>query len=262
MPHPSLPCRILLYVALLAVVATFSTHAAQESGASPAAIKAGESYLRALESAGAAYAVGQNSLALDKLDLADQIRPNIPDTWNMRGAIYAEQHDFARAQAAFEKSARLNPDDFWPQYNLAELLLMQKKYPEAVAGFQKLAVYQGHDELVAFKIVFADLLQGKPDAAKPVLDAMKFPCDTAAYYYAHAAWAFAHKDEKEGNYWSNAGIKVFGAGHCLSFYDALVQVGWLPMRNTDGSIPEHTELSTLPAATPSLDVLPPAAGLR
>jgi tetratricopeptide (TPR) repeat protein len=261
MSFPSLPRRILLCTAFLAAAVPFSTHAAQESGASPAAIKAGESYLRALESAGAAYAEHQFSVALDKLDIADQIRPNIPDTWNMRGAIYAEQHDFARAQAAFEKSARLSPSDFWPQYNLAELLLMQKQYPQAVAGFQKLAVYQGHDELVAFKIVFADLLQGKPDDAKPVLDAMKFPCDTAAYYYAHAAWAFAHKDEKEGNYWSHAGLKVFGVERCVSFYDSLVQVGWLPMRNTDGSVPEHTELSTLPAATPA-SVLPPSGGLQ
>jgi hypothetical protein len=113
---------------------------------------------------------------------------------------------------------------------------------------------------VQFKIIFANLLQGKPDAAKPVLDAMKFPSNTAAYYYAQAAWAFFHKNQKDGSYWSNEGLKVFGLGSCLSFYDSLAQVGWLPMRNRDGSVPEPAELSDLPASTPGLLGLPVTGG--
>ena len=220
--------------------------AVQETGPSEAALKAGEPYLRALQAAGIAYGNREFAKALDKLDVADQIQPDIPDTWMMRGAIYAEQHAFEKAGDAFEKANKLNPGDFWPPYNLAELLLLQKKYAEAAASFRGLTVYQGHEELLQFKIIFADLLAGKPDDAKPVLDAMKEPSDTPAYYFAHAAWGLAHKDEKEGNYWARAGLKVFGLPRCMPFYDALAGVGWLPMREADGSVPEPAELSTLP----------------
>jgi tetratricopeptide (TPR) repeat protein len=238
---------IPLLVALLVAATPFSIHATQQKTMSEAARNAGDAYLRALAAAAEAYSERDFSKALDKLDIADQIAPNIPDTWNLRGAIYAEQHAFEKAEDAFETEGKLTPGDFWPPYNIAELLLMEKKYAQAAAAFQRLEVYAGHEELVQFKIIFADLLMGNMDAAKPVLDAMKFPCDTPAYYYAHAAWEFAHKNEKDGTYFVNAGLKVFGLDRCLSFYDALAQVKWVPMRNADGTVPVTDELSNLPA---------------
>jgi hypothetical protein len=98
--------------------------------------------------------------------------------------------------------------------------------------------------------VFAELMQGKNDAAKKVLDAMKFPSDTPAYYFAHSAWGFAQKDAKEGDYWVSAGMKVFGPEKCVSFYDSLVQAGWLTPRKADGSYPDSDTLTALPAVTP------------
>jgi tetratricopeptide (TPR) repeat protein len=231
----------------------FSARALQDAEPSQAAKDAGQPYLRALAAAAAAFAQRDFPAALDKLDVADQIQPDIPDTWNMRGAIYAEQHAYEKAGDAFEKAGKLNPGDFWPPYNLAQLLLMEKKYGEAAAAFQKLTVYGGHEELVEFKIVFADLLAGKPEEAKPVLDAMKFPSDTAAYYFAHAAWGFANKDQKDGNYWTRTGLKVFGLQECMSFYDAMAGAGWVPMRGADGSVPQENTVSSLPllpAGTP------------
>jgi tetratricopeptide (TPR) repeat protein len=254
------PCRIFLAMALLGGATHFS-RATEESGASPTAIRAGESYLRTLETAGAAYAAGQLSNALDKLDVCDQIHANVPDTWNMRGAIYADQHEYDKARAAFEKASELNPGDFWPQYNIAQLLLVQKRYPEAVDALKKLSVYKGHEELVAFKIVYADLMQGKMDDAKATLDAMKTPSNTPAYYFAQAAWSFANKDEKNGNYFVDSGMKIFAPEKCVSFYDALVLAGWVPPRNADGSYPEHDTFSALPTFSPAPpDVFPDSAG--
>jgi len=247
-------------VAVLFAAAPLSSRATQETGLSQAAKDAGESYLRALGSAGIAYANHDFSKALDKLDVADQIAPNIPDTWMMRGAIYAEQRAFDKAQDSFEKAGKLNPGDFWPQYNLAELLLMQKKFGAAATAFQRLQVYATNQELVQFKVVFTNLMAGNPDAAKPALDAMKFPSETAAYYFAQAAWAFAHQNSKDGNYWTRTGLKVFGLPRALSFYDQLAQVGWVPMRNADGSVPASNDLTSLPGPTPGVDLLPGAGG--
>jgi len=203
--------------------------------------EAGEAYLRALQAAGEAYAQRDFTKALEKTDLADQIHPGIPDTWGMRGAIYAEEHDYGKAQEAFEKAAKANPGDFWSAYNLAQLIFMEKQYKEAASAFDKLMVYRGHEDLVEYKIVFADVLAGDDAAAKPVLDSMKFPCDTPAYYFAHAVWGFAHKDVKDGSYYTRAGLKVFGLEKCVPFYDALVGMGWVAARDPkDGSIPEQT----------------------
>ncbi len=249
--------RIFLRAVVLAAAVPFSASALQESGPSKAALAAGELYMRTLESAASAFAARDFATALDKLDMADQIQANIPDTWAMRGAVYAEQHQFDKAQDAFQLAARLNPGDFWAPYNLAELLLVEKKYAEAAAAFEKLTVYQGHEELVQFKIVFADLMQGKPDAAKPVLDAMKFPGKTPSYYFAHAAWGFAHKDKTEGTYWVNSALKIFGTEPCIPFYDTLVGEGWVAMRELDGSIPEPTQLFSMPAPTPEAGGLTP-----
>lgn len=251
--------RPLLLSVTLFLAASFHGWAAQESAPSKAALDAGPTYLHTLQLAGAAYLERDFAKALDKLDQADQVAPNIPDTWSMRGAIYAEQHAFEKAGDAFEKAAELEPGDFWPPYNMASLLLMEKKYPDAVQAFEKLQVYAGHEELVQFKIVCANLLAGTPDAAKPVLDAMKFPSDTPAYYFAHSAWAFATNDQKDGFYWSTSGLKVFGTIKCLPFYDALASAGWLPMRNTDGSIPQPSSLSSFPAPSPAVGLSLPAA---
>jgi tetratricopeptide (TPR) repeat protein len=173
----------------------------------------------------------------------------------MRGAIYAEEHAFEKAEDAFEKEESLLPADFWPKYNIAELLLMQKKFAPAADAFRKLQVYREHEELVQFKAVFCSLVAGNADDAKPVLDGMKFPSDTPAYYFAQSAWAFAHKDQNQGFYWSRTGLKVFGLSRCVSFYDALAQVGWLPMRAADGSVPGNGPFASSPL-TEQGDLLP------
>jgi len=244
-------------MAVLGGAALSTTRATEESGVTAAAMRAGESYLRTLETAGAAYAAGQLSNALDKLDICDQICANVPDTWNMRGAIYADQHQYDKARAAFEKSAELSPGDFWPEYNIAELYLVQKQYAQAVDGFNRLAVYKGHEELVEFKLVYANLMQGKMAPAKKVLTSMKSLGDTPAYYFAHSAWGYANGDKKDGDYWVGAGMKVFSPEKCMSFYDSLVLAGWVPARNPDGSYPQQNTLSALPAITPAPgDVFP------
>jgi tetratricopeptide (TPR) repeat protein len=252
-------CPLLVVAALIAAAAPRISFAIQHSGPSQAALDAGDAYLRALGKAANAYASGDLPEALNDLNDADAVHADIPDTWNMRGAIYAEMHEYDKAEDAFQRAAKLNPGDFWPQYNIAQLMLMQKKYGQAAQAFASLEVYKGHEELVQFKIIIADLMDGKSGDAKPVLDGMKFPSDTPAYYFAHAAWSYANQDRKNGNYYVTAGIKVFGPDRCVSFYDTLAGAGWTPQRNADGSVPElsdEPDLLSLPGVTPEPGAIP------
>jgi tetratricopeptide (TPR) repeat protein len=245
--------RLLFAVAVIAAVVARPMYAIQETGPSKAAMAAGPAYMRKLETAASAYSIRDFKQALDDLEEADQIHANIPDTWNMRGAIYAEEQQYDLAREAFEKASKLNPGDFWPPYNIAQLLLFEKKYADAADEFKSLEVYHGHEELVQFKIVFAELLAGNDGAAKEELDSMKFPCDTPGYYFAHAAWSYAHKDEKEGAYYVRASVKVFGDQGSSTYYDSLAGLGWVRARNKDGTIPVQQAAPSMTLPTGPLE---------
>ena len=245
--HP----RFLLssLIAALAVLA-FSgnlARAVQEAGPSEGAKAAGDTYLHALQRAAEAYARRDFQAALDRLDVADQIQPGLPDTWSMRGAIYAEQHAFEKAEDAFLNAKKADPRSFWPRYNLAQLLFMQKKFGPAAEAFAKLTGDKENGELAQFKEIISDLLQCDADKAKPVLDAMKFPSDTAAYYFAHAAWEFAHQDEKAGRGFVEDGLKIFGTEKCFPYHHALVEVGWIKKREAASA---QAPGLALPVSTP------------
>lgn len=236
-------------------------NAAEESGPSQAAHQAGLPYLKQLEEAAAAYGRRDFPKALEKLDLADQIQAEVPDTWNMRGAIYAEEHAYEKAEDAFEHAAKLEPGNFWPQYNLAQLQFMEKKYAAAAASFQKLLDDPQHRELIQFKLVMLDLVQGKRDDAKAIVDSMKVPSDTAAYYFANAALQFSRNDAKQGHYWVSSGLKIFGVGRSYQFYNTLADFGWVkkgnPAEAASSVAPMSMGSSTPPALPGSQTSLPP-----
>lgn len=239
----------LAFLVVILAGSLLPARAAEQAGASQAAREAGPVYLRALERAALAYAQRDFQGALEKLELAEQIHPGIQDTWSMRGAIYAEQRAYEKAEDAFEHAEKLAPDNFWPRYNLAQLLFMQKKYAEAQGAFEKLEGDPEHRELVQYKVILLALLQGDTGKAEAVLGSMKEPSDTAAYYFAHAACEFARQNRTQGEYWVAAGIKIFGIERCYSLYDSLADLGWVEKRNAKSArIPSIS----LPMATPSV----------
>ena len=86
----------------------------------------------------AAQAFSRNDLenAIKFLELAEQSKPAQANTANLRGAIYTRQRDWPKAQAAFEEALKLQPDLPMAQFNLGEVLFLNKKYPEARERFQ------------------------------------------------------------------------------------------------------------------------------
>jgi len=80
---------------------------------------------------------------------------------------------------------------------------------------------------VEFKVILTYVLEGDDARARAGLDAMKFPGDTAAYYFANAAWEFAHKEPDKGNNWVDRAIAIFGTERCAPFYDSLADFGWV-----------------------------------
>lgn len=193
-------------------------------------MKAGPQYLRALRGASESYAARDFPAALRQLDEADAIKPGLPESLNLRGAVYTEQHQFDLARETFAKAIKVQPTAFWPKFNLAEISLMQKKTGEAREAFQKLRATGANGELVQFKIILTHLLDQDDASAQKALKQMKFPGDSAAYYFANAAWEFAHDNPGKGKDWMKSGIGIFGLSRCYSYYDSLADAGWVEKR--------------------------------
>ena len=204
----------------------------KSSGLSKSSIKAGPAYVNLIRDAADAFTRRDFRTAVNKLDEADKIKPDLFDAICLRASVYAEEKDFSKAQQYYEKALTIQPNSFVPKFNLAEMLLMQKKFAEAQAGFEQLAAPALQKELVDFKIILALLGQKNDAKAREILDHMKFPGGTAAYYFANASWEFAHGNKPKANEWIDSGDAIFGKPRNSIFYDSLADMGWVPARPT------------------------------
>jgi len=197
---------------------------------SPSSIKAGREYVNLLREAGILLARRDFPAVLSKLDAADNIKANLPDSLNIRGAVYLEMKEYAKANQFFEQALKIQPGAFWPKFNLAEINLLQKKSPEARAGFEAIRISGGYSELINFKIVETYLVEGSFEVAGEHVAKMKFPGDSAAYYFAHAAFELAQGKKEKGMEWVKSGEGVFGKARTSFFYDSLADLGWVESR--------------------------------
>lgn len=132
--------------------------------------------------------------ALAKLDDINSKRPNDPVVLNLIGSVYMRKKDYITAQSVFEKSLEIDPGFFPSQYNIGELLFLQKNYAAARDHFQAMRSSDFRHELLQFKVALCDILLDEDERAKKVMQAIKYPGDSPAWYYAHAAW-----ENKRGN---------------------------------------------------------------
>ena len=220
-----------LFTCLLAPVLVCSG-VAQEKNRATTATKIDSKYRDTLNEALDRYHQRDFDGALQRLNAAEKIQPGQPESANLRGAIFSEQHDFERAREEFERILKKAPSSFWPRYNLAEILLMQKKAAEARDAFAKLPPNPAYRELIEFKILITYLLEHEDAKAEAKLNSVRFPSDTAAYYFCHAAWELAHHEEEKGQGWIRSGLQIFGPARCAMLYDSLADMGWVEARKT------------------------------
>jgi tetratricopeptide (TPR) repeat protein len=171
--------------------------------------------------------------ALKLVDEADQADPNQAATINLRGEILMQQEQFDQAEAAFKKSAKLDPKLREAQYNLAQIPFKKKEYAKARDRFETLYKRTpGGDknqaaELIKFKIYMTLLLEGKESRAHAMMDEFQFTGDTPALYYAQAAWEFQHNNAEKAADWTASANKIYSSALNSVFADAFYDVGWM-----------------------------------
>lgn len=148
----------------------------------------------------------------------------------VRGTIYFEQGKLEEAisdfRAAHEKNATLST----PWLFLGDALMRQKKWEEARVVYEEMMrqtnVFVLNERLRY--AIFCTYLGAKDEAkAKTAFERIVFPTESPAYYYAQAAWAFAHGREKAGEKWIKTAADMFDERKTAWFARPLYDLGWI-----------------------------------
>lgn len=231
-------CLIPFCFLVFAIALSVNAQNSATAGFAKSTIKAGPVYMDLIRDAIEAFQKKDFAVAAAKLDEADKIQPGLFDSIRIRASIFAEKRDFPRAQELYEKALELQPNSVWPHFNLAEILLMQKKFTEAQDAFEKLMVPDQFKEEVDFKIIICYLGEVNDAKAKELIGKMKFPSDTGSFYFANAAWEFAHGNKAKGNEWIHSADSIFSPARNYMYYDTLADMGWVPARPAETANPQ------------------------
>ena len=174
--------------------------------------------------------------ALEKLEAAQKLAPNLADIYALRGDIYLapRRRDFTLALPEFQKAAELQPDSPLPKFNLAEYYFVKHEFETALQSFTKLTsdypkLPMVIRHLVHYKRALCELKLGHRSAAEQIVaDNFTFMDDTPAYYFSKSALAFDLGDTNKANEWIKRGVAVFKRPNCEPYYDAFKELRWVP----------------------------------
>ena len=168
--------------------------------------------------------------ALVALDQLEKTAGPTGESMDLRGCIYMEQKRFEEAQKSFAASRAADPGVGLPRLHMGDLFLRQKKWTEAREVYEE-AIRDTRIQMTNERLRYAVLLAylGAQDltGAKKALDRIIFPTETATYYYAQAAWAFAHGKKREGNKWLATAGQIFEEKQTDWCARPLYESGWI-----------------------------------
>jgi tetratricopeptide (TPR) repeat protein len=173
---------------------------------------------------------GNFKAAQATLDQFEQVNKPNADSLDLRGILLMEEGKFDEAAKALEAAHNANRASFNPRLHAGDLLLRQKKFKEARDAYEallkdtKIALLT---ERLRFAILITYLGERDDTNARTALERIAFPTQTPAYYYAQAAWSFAHGKSAEGQKWIKGASKIFPPQAEAWFARPLYELGWI-----------------------------------
>ena len=165
--------------------------------------------------------------ALDQLDVASKPTAQSLD---LRGMVLMEQKKLDEALAAFKAAHEADPAIFAPRLHIGDALLRQQKWEEARAAYDAVMKETNilmSNERLRFAILMTYLGEGDEAGARGAYERVTFPTETPAYYYAQAAWAFAHGTKRDGEKWMRTAADIFDAKTAAWFARLFFELGWI-----------------------------------
>ena len=75
--------------------------------------------------------------ALNSIDKAQKINPNLSETYFSKGSIYLKISQLENAKIALEKGLRMEPNNYNAMFQYGNILLMEKNYTEAIKFYDE-----------------------------------------------------------------------------------------------------------------------------
>jgi len=213
------PMRLL--IALCVLVSASLLAAANEN------VRVGENLI---ETARREFQKGNLAAARSALDQFEKAGRATVDLYDLRGCVDMEQGNFDEASKAFAAAHNADPNIFAPRLHAGDLLLRQKKYPEARSVYETLLKETNilfSRERLRYGILLTYLGEKDEAAAKETFEQITFPTESPAYYYAQEAWAFAHGKQRDAEKWLKSAAKVYDATTTSWFARPLYDFGWI-----------------------------------
>jgi Flp pilus assembly protein TadD len=174
----------------------------------------------------AALAFNQGKLAEaeKQIDAAEKVDAKKPEIPNLRGAILIKEKRYEEAAQQFNQALALDPNFYPAKLNLADVDLRQGKYAEATQLFEQLRQLDPGSELLQFKLALCALLAGDENRAAAIVDVMKFPGKTPAYYYARVAIALKRSQKETAQKYLENVKKYYSDRQCDYFAQSLKEI--------------------------------------
>jgi Flp pilus assembly protein TadD len=184
-----------------------------------------KAYETAINKATQALAAGNIAEADKQADVAAKLEPAGAQTANLRGVIAVQKRDYEEGASRFNQAIAADEKFYPAKLNLADLLLLQGKYSDARTRYQELQQLDPKSEVLQFKIVVADVLDGQESQAVQLINQMTFPGNTPAYYFARAAVLLKNSQEKGAQQYFGNARKYYDEQQCAYFIHFLRQNG-------------------------------------
>ena len=184
-------------------------------------------YLKTVQSAMRTFGARDFKTAIALVDKAEGMYQPSAMTVNIRAAVAIEEKKFDEGREFCLKALQLDPKFFPALFNLAEIPFMQGKYAEARLAYEKLLDEEASADLIKFRLYLTYLLEKDDDRARIQLDKIPLLNDTPIYFFAFAAWEFAHGDEKKAQSYLNSAETVFPKTKLSNFADVFYDIGWM-----------------------------------
>src|SRR5258708_16478732 len=120
-----------------------------------------KAYDAAIKQASQAFGAGNLAEADKQVDVAAKIEPASAQTANLRGVIAVQRKEYEDAASRFTEAIAADEKFYPAKLNLADVLLLQRKWADARTRYEELQRIDPKSELLQFKIVVADVLDDR-----------------------------------------------------------------------------------------------------
>jgi tetratricopeptide (TPR) repeat protein len=203
---------------LLIAAQLFSAHAQNVAGVDPLGVAAREFRARNFDA------------ALAAVDQAEKAGGATATSHDLRGCIQMEQGNLDAALASFKAAREADSTFVMASLHTGDALLRQKKWEEAREAYgraMKETKILTLNERLRFGVLMTYLGAQDNTGAQRALDRIPFPTESAAYYFAQAAWSFSRGEKRAAKKWISTASDMFDESRTAWFARPLHDFGWI-----------------------------------